>query len=114
LASLEKGNCDSSGVGSVSSTLYQAVHGCIHVWISVPEHPLDFHHGEERLAIDLTLLNRKCVGQKLLERVRIDAGRVTHIPVTAAGVGYKLPCLDARRTKKDAPANRLDEPTGSK
>jgi hypothetical protein len=42
---------------------------------------LDFHHGGERLAIDLTLLNRKCVGQKLLERVLIDAAMVTHTPL---------------------------------
>jgi hypothetical protein len=81
LASFEKGNCDPGGVGRVSSTLHQAVHRTVHIQISVPEHPLDFHHGGERLAIDLTLLNRKCVGQKLLERFLIDAGMVTHTTV---------------------------------
>src|SRR4029077_4955018 len=99
-----KGNCDPSGVGRVSSTLHQAVHRTIHVEISVPEHPLDFHHGGERLAIDLTLLNRKCVGQKLLERFLIDAGMVTHTAVTGADVRCELPCFDAGIIKKDAPA----------
>jgi hypothetical protein len=59
------------------------VHRTNEVQISIPEHPLDFHHGGERLATDLTLLNRKCAGQKLLESVLIDAGMGTHIPVAA-------------------------------
>ena len=83
LPPLEKGNGYPAGVGGISSRLNQAVHCPIQVQISVPEHPLDFHYGGERLATDLTLLNRKCVGQKLLKSVLIDAGMATHIAVVA-------------------------------
>ena len=39
---------------------------------------LDFHNRGERLAIYLTLLHRKCGGQKLLESFAIEAGMGTH------------------------------------
>lgn len=65
------------------------------------------------MAANLTLLNRKCAGQKLLKSVLIEAGMVTHTAVLLLAADCELPCFDAGIMKKDAPRHQLDESTRS-
>ena len=78
LISLQQTNGNTSGVGHVSGTLDDQVHRPVHIEFPLRDQSLDFDNGRERLTIHPTLLHRKCIGQKLLERLVVETGIGAH------------------------------------
>src|ERR1700675_2135426 len=87
------------------------MHGRIHGEFPLRDQPLDFDNGREHLTIHLTLLHRKCVGQKLLERFAIGAGRGTHTRSTAMLRLYCWVGLGGRAEPVLRPASRSLSPS---
>ena len=96
VACIDQSDRDSSGVGDGSRRLHDVTHGAIQADLSAADGALDFHDLGEALGIDLTLLHRKSVGQKLLKGFAIEVGRDVH----AAAIPRRMPAyLDDKLTR---------------
>ena len=94
LISFQQTDSDSRGVGDVSGTYRDQVHGPIHVPLARRNRLLEFDNGSERLIIHPPLRHCKCVGQKPLEGFGIESGVGSHTMLASKKESITIPIRD--------------------